>query len=137
MKYTTQFECMNKNCNTIVLGTNRMDGISCPRCNGPVSPQPFIPFTKHEITLAVYQCLCCGHRDRVQGSKEDYSEVKVCPKCNGAFVDVWHIAKYKKQPETSIVHDIVIPSTIDIKQIAKQIAKLIERGQCRDGKGMG
>jgi len=46
-------------------------------------------------TLAVYECLKCEHRERVRGLKEDYSEVKVCPKCKGAYVDVWKIAKYK------------------------------------------
>jgi Zn-finger nucleic acid-binding protein len=48
---------------------------------------------KETITLAVYQCLHCNHKERVEGNKEDYSEVKVCPKCNGAFVDIWKIGR--------------------------------------------
>ncbi|MEH7503275.1 hypothetical protein V7152_14900 [Neobacillus drentensis] len=95
MKYTTQFECMDKDCNTVVLGTHRQDGIICPRCNGPVLPKPFEQHKK--IGRAVYRCLCCDHQDEVQVTKDEYSEVKVCPKCNGAFVDLWKIAKYKKK----------------------------------------
>jgi Zn-finger nucleic acid-binding protein len=49
-----------------------------------------------ELTLAVYKCLCCNHSEHIRGKKEDYSEVKVCPKCNGAFVDTWKIAKYQQ-----------------------------------------
>src|SRR6185312_6435762 len=51
------------------------------------------------VTYAKYECLCCGHQDKVQGKRKDYSEVKVCPKCNGAFVDIWEIAKYKSLAE--------------------------------------
>jgi DNA-directed RNA polymerase subunit RPC12/RpoP len=32
---------MNKECNTVVLGSSRQDGIRCPRCNGRVLPKPF------------------------------------------------------------------------------------------------
>ncbi|TKI74458.1 hypothetical protein FC701_36350 [Bacillus mycoides] len=39
----------------------------------------------------------CDHMDRVyHPSKEEYQEVTVCPKCNGAFVDVWVMNKYKQ-----------------------------------------
>jgi Zn-finger nucleic acid-binding protein len=48
------------------------------------------------VTLSTYQCLCCEHTERVEGKKEDYSEVKVCPKCKGAFVDLWKIHKYQQ-----------------------------------------
>ncbi|MBT2577436.1 hypothetical protein J7E43_08435 [Bacillus sp. ISL-8] len=44
------------------------------------------------------KCLVCGHMDKVyHPSKEEYQEVTVCPKCNGAFVDVWVINNYKRQ----------------------------------------
>ncbi|ONG62396.1 hypothetical protein [Bacillus cereus] len=44
-----------------------------------------------------YKCLVCGHQDRVNyPSKEAYQEVTVCPKCNGAFVDMWKLEKYKQ-----------------------------------------
>jgi DNA-directed RNA polymerase subunit RPC12/RpoP len=46
MKYSIQFECMEKECNTVVLGTHRQDGIRCPRCDGPVLPKPFQPIKK-------------------------------------------------------------------------------------------
>lgn len=41
MKYNIQFECMDKSCNTVTIGHNRMDGVRCPRCSGPVFPKPF------------------------------------------------------------------------------------------------
>ncbi|WP_416808707.1 hypothetical protein [Bacillus thuringiensis] len=44
------------------------------------------------------ECLACGNKERVgYKSKKDYKEINVCPKCSGAFVDVWHISKYKNQ----------------------------------------
>jgi DNA-directed RNA polymerase subunit RPC12/RpoP len=46
MKYTTQFECIDQACNTVVLGTHRQEGINCPRCDGPVIPKPFQPIKK-------------------------------------------------------------------------------------------
>lgn len=95
MKSTIQCECMNKKCNTIVIGHGyRLDGISCPRCGGPVMPKPFEQLNGKGNTR--YKCLCCDHDDLVQVTKEEYQEVLVCPKCNGAFVDVWKIAKYKQ-----------------------------------------
>jgi hypothetical protein len=42
MRYQMQCECMDKECNTVILGTaNRLDGINCPRCDGPVITKPF------------------------------------------------------------------------------------------------
>lgn len=42
MKYKHQCECMDKNCRTVIVGTdNRLDGISCPRCGGPVFVKPY------------------------------------------------------------------------------------------------
>ncbi|MGG0262718.1 hypothetical protein ABEY48_30785 [Bacillus mycoides] len=47
------------------------------------------------------KCLACGHQDRVNyPSKEEYQEVTVCPKCHGAFVDMWKLEKYKQSNET-------------------------------------
>ena len=43
------------------------------------------------------RCLVCGHQDKVyRTSKEGYQEVTVCPKCNGAFVDMYKLGKYEK-----------------------------------------
>lgn len=47
------------------------------------------------------KCLVCSHHDRVNyPSKEEYQEVTVCPKCNGAFVDTFKLEKYKQSNET-------------------------------------
>jgi uncharacterized CHY-type Zn-finger protein len=95
MRYKVQYECMDKECNTVIVGSeNRLDGINCPRCNGPVTPKPFEQ--QKRVNYGHYQCLCCDHKDKVQVTKEEYKEVMVCPKCNGAFVDKWKIAKYQQ-----------------------------------------
>lgn len=42
-------------------------------------------------------CLVCDYRIKTyQSPKEKYQEVTVCPKCNGAFVDMWKLEKHKK-----------------------------------------
>lgn len=46
------------------------------------------------------ECLACGHQDKVyHPSKEEYQEVTVCPKCNGAFVDIFKLGKYKQSDD--------------------------------------
>ncbi|MGY2609494.1 hypothetical protein [Bacillus pretiosus] len=42
----------------------------------------------------LYKCLCCVHQEKLEVKNADYSEVIFCPKCNGAFVDVYKISKY-------------------------------------------
>ncbi len=39
------------------------------------------------------RCLVCGYRDKVYRTSK---EVTVCPKCNGAFVDIWELEKYEQ-----------------------------------------
>lgn len=46
-------------------------------------------------------CLACDYQIKTYQSPEDeYQEVTVCPKCNGAFVDVWKLVKYKQLNDT-------------------------------------
>ncbi|MED2128934.1 hypothetical protein P4V88_27500 [Bacillus thuringiensis] len=41
-------------------------------------------------------CLACDYQIKTyQAPEDEYQEVTVCPKCNGAFVDVWKLEKYK------------------------------------------
>jgi uncharacterized CHY-type Zn-finger protein len=126
MKPNVQYECLSEECRTIVIGVGKyMDGRSCPRCNGPITPKPFVQSESKketEVVSAVYQCLCCGHSDRVRGMKEDYSEVKVCPKCSGAFIDVWKIAKYKQDKSFVSQQDPIVINvhfTLEGKPIAR------------------
>lgn len=42
-------------------------------------------------------CLVCDYGCSTTEGKENYREVSVCPKCNGAFVDLYHIQKYMKK----------------------------------------
>lgn len=86
------------------------DGARCVECNGMVNVKPV---TKEQYRgLPTYrqlcnerkrpyqfkaQCLVCDHQGTVlHNSKEEYQEVTVCPKCKGAFVDIWKIVKYKQ-----------------------------------------
>ncbi|PFP72629.1 hypothetical protein COJ99_07180 [Bacillus cereus] len=40
-------------------------------------------------------CLACDYQIKTYQAQEDeYQEVTVCPKCNGAFVDVFKLGKY-------------------------------------------
>lgn len=40
MKLDTSYECLNKKCGTYIFGTGKyLDGLNCPRCNGPVVPK--------------------------------------------------------------------------------------------------
>lgn len=49
------------------------------------------------------QCLVCDHKGTVlHNSKEEYLEVTVCPKCNGAFVDTWKLHKYLNSTNNQI-----------------------------------
>jgi len=42
-------------------------------------------------------CLACDYQIKTYISpEEEYQEVTVCPKCNGAFVDMWKLGKYKQ-----------------------------------------
>ena len=45
---------------------------------------------------ASYICLCCEETQFIEGTKETYQEVVVCPNCNGAMVDKWRAALYRK-----------------------------------------
>ncbi|PEM45575.1 hypothetical protein COF80_32480 [Bacillus toyonensis] len=42
-------------------------------------------------------CLVCDYQIKTyQSPNDEYREVTVCPKCNGAFVDMWKLEKYKQ-----------------------------------------
>lgn len=85
-----------------------------------------VPSKENEIvTLAYYQCLCCEHKERLEGKRSDYSEVKVCPKCNGAFVDSFALGKYKKKDtsNSSYVKRIIEQR---LEQLNKQIQYTVD-----------
>lgn len=49
-----------------------------------------------------FKCLVCGHSEVLHfDSKEEFQEVTVCPKCNGAFVDKFKIGKYINETKPS------------------------------------
>ena len=47
------------------------------------------------VPHAKYMCLSCDHSERVVGKKGEYQEVRLCPRCNGLYVDKWKLSKYK------------------------------------------
>ncbi|PGM91613.1 hypothetical protein [Bacillus cereus] len=77
------------------------------------------------------KCLVCGHQDRVNyPSKEVYQEVTVCPKCNGAFVDMWKLEKYKQLDNTKANEESLLTITltdIDAKPIVHYKGKQIDK----------
>ncbi|ACK94980.1 hypothetical protein CN498_00495 [Bacillus thuringiensis] len=74
------------------------------------------------------KCLVCGHHDRVNyPSKEEYQEVTVCPKCNGAFVDMYKLEKYKQSNETVEPLLTITLTDIDDKPIVHYKGKQIDR----------
>ncbi|MCP9280642.1 hypothetical protein [Bacillus wiedmannii] len=45
-------------------------------------------------------CLACDYQIKTyQAPEDEYQEVTVCPKCNGAFVDMFKLGKYKQSNE--------------------------------------
>ncbi|EOO64268.1 hypothetical protein IKE_05145 [Bacillus cereus VD196] len=76
-------------------------------------------------------CLVCGHRDKLyRSSKEEYQEVTVCPKCNGAFVDVYKLEKYKQSDDIKPNEEPLLTVTltdIDAKPIVHYKGKQIDR----------
>jgi hypothetical protein len=76
-------------------------------------------------------CLACGHQDRVDyPSKEEYQEVTVCPKCNGAFVDAFKLAKYKQLDDTDVNEEPLLTITltdIDAVPVVHYKGEQIER----------
>ncbi|HDV8366397.1 TPA: hypothetical protein RKT19_001684 [Bacillus cereus] len=74
------------------------------------------------------KCLVCSHQDRVNyPSKEEYQEVTVCPKCNGAFVDMYKLEKYKQSNETVEPLLTITLTDIDAKPIVHYKGKQIDR----------
>ncbi|PFC25644.1 hypothetical protein [Bacillus thuringiensis] len=42
-------------------------------------------------------CLVCDYQIKTyQSQKDEYQEVTACPKCNGAFVDIFKLGKYQQ-----------------------------------------
>ncbi|OPA14509.1 hypothetical protein [Bacillus cereus] len=74
------------------------------------------------------KCLVCSHQGRVNYlSKEEYQEVTVCPKCNGAFVDMYKLEKYKQSNETVEPLLTITLTDIDAKPIVHYKGKQIDR----------
>ncbi|MDR5045919.1 hypothetical protein GH876_11945 [Bacillus thuringiensis] len=75
------------------------------------------------------KCLVCGHMDKVyHPSKEEYQEVTVCPKCNGAFVDVWVMNKYtqKSNDAKKNIQGLTIELNVETTEALKGIKEVTE-----------
>ncbi|MDA2383067.1 hypothetical protein PDN41_14980 [Bacillus cereus] len=73
-------------------------------------------------------CLVCDYRIKTyQAPEDEYQEVTVCPKCNGAFVDVFKLEKYKQSNETVEPLLTITLSDIDAKPIVYYKGKQIDR----------
>lgn len=124
--------------------SNCVDGISCPICKGPVRATQVdkcdlekIPFYEE---LKRYQhkaeCLSCGHSETIFKTKKEYREVHVCPKCNGALVDVWKLHTYKnnvnnqnEKPSKSLSISVDMDTDkmqLKLRAIAKHVGALAD-----------
>ncbi|MGQ3740572.1 hypothetical protein [Bacillus sp. Fil] len=76
-------------------------------------------------------CLACDYQIKTYQLPEDkYQEVTVCPKCNGAFVDMFKLGKYKQLDNTKANEDPLLTITltdIDAKPIVHYKGKQIDR----------
>ncbi|MGA5663667.1 hypothetical protein ACPCZR_30155 [Bacillus bombysepticus] len=73
-------------------------------------------------------CLACGYQIKTyQAPEDEYQEVTVCPKCNGAFVDVFKLEKYKRSNETVEPLLTITLTDIDAKPIVHYKGKQIDR----------
>lgn len=89
----TKHYCISKECGWEETTHKILDGINCPKCSGPVNTERIKDELKYRHKA---ECLVCEHSEMVyHESKEDYQEVRVCPKCNGALVDVFKLCKYQ------------------------------------------
>lgn len=44
-------------------------------------------------------CLVCNHRGMTNENPEEYQRIQVCPKCRGAYVDMFHIHLYMNKDQ--------------------------------------
>ncbi|MED3650619.1 hypothetical protein [Heyndrickxia sporothermodurans] len=94
--------------------STRLDGRSCKKCGRHTTA---VGLVDRPRVLATYKCLCCGFKDKVTGENEDYSEVKVCPKCNGAFVDIWKLEKYLNSNQSNSLLTIELESETAVPKV--------------------
>ncbi|MCU5277051.1 hypothetical protein [Bacillus thuringiensis] len=82
------------------------------------------------------KCLVCDHMDKVyHPSKEEYREVTVCPKCKGAFVDVWVMKKYtqKSNGAKKNIQGLTIELNVETTEALKRIKEVTEAAnECVD-----
>lgn len=73
-------------------------------------------------------CLVCDYRIKTyQSPKDKYQEVTICPKCNGAFVDMFKLEKYKQSNKTVEPLLTITLTDIDAKPIVHYKGKQIDR----------
>ncbi|WDU80023.1 hypothetical protein [Lysinibacillus sp. G01H] len=136
--------CYENNNHLFKVRSNICDGISCPICNGPVGATqvdksdlgkiPFYEEVKRYQHKA--ECLSCGHGETIFHTKKEYREVCVCPKCNGAMVDVWKLHKYQnntnkrnEKPSKSLSISVDMDTDkmqLKLRAIAKHVSALAD-----------
>ena len=120
------YECQNVKCRSVVHTDNRqMDGGNCPSCRASLSSKNVMrKVDENEIvTHAKYECLSCEHTDIVSGKRKEYSEVQLCPQCNGLYIDAWKLEKYKHlKPKRKSNGELKI--NIDVSEALKGLKAL-------------
>lgn len=79
-----------RSCNVIHDALKTLAELGIPKFGGLADVEK-----SKKVYKATHECLVCGHSDTVTYNMDTYMEVSVCPKCSGAYVDLWKINKYK------------------------------------------
>ncbi|WP_066316928.1 hypothetical protein [Bacillus sp. FJAT-29814] len=117
MKHELQFECLDEYCKTIVIGHGyRMDGIRCPRCDGPVVPKPFTKVKKiSEDALYV-------RNEIIRRCKKHCFDLT--PEQVETVLEIYK----NKEPIAPIKEsEVVIPLTLDGKEISRIVTESLKR----------
>lgn len=121
MIFKYQCECMDDNCRTVIIGTdNRLDGIRCPRCGGPVNVNPFENKKHNASDRALFV------RDKILERN-----LKHCKNITPEQMDTVLSIGDEYQDNKSDVEDIKCTVTIDGKEIARLVAEHIKRDEQR------
>lgn len=108
-------------CDAEIKTSHNRDGMSCPVCScGHLIPLRDERSREEIVTRAKYKCLSCEHSDFVRGKRECYQEVRLCPECNGLYVDMWVIHKYahlKEQDTSGNLLEIKLNDEVSVPQV--------------------
>ncbi|WP_428909481.1 hypothetical protein [Niallia sp. Krafla_26] len=121
MKYNNHCECMDENCRTVIVGPDtRLDGISCPRCGGPVFVKPLQDNKKKVSDRALYV-----RKEILWKNKKHCFDLT--PEQIETVLSIGD--EYNKKH--SYVNDLKCTINIDSKELARLVSEHIKREEKR------